>query len=396
MIRGGSIICAAALAACSSNGTDSGNGGGIAPAFDRTAMLTSIADRAIMPAYTAFAAEAEALRTAVQAFDEAIGEADEADKKAAAQSAWRSAMGAWQEAELTLVGPAGPNSRRGGQGLRQRLYSWPADNPCRVQQELVRQRFAELDAQTDNAYGLDALEYLLFEESTEAVCPPQVDIIADGSWNALIASGDLPEVRGRYASAAAELIRQDAVGLLAAWENGFRDQFAGAGQSGSVYPTAQAAIDDLFAALYYIELQTKDEKLGAVAGLNSRCLNDSCPEVAELPIADASRESIRRNVRGFAAVLFGGDPDDPRAVGFDDFLAAAGAAALAEDLRQRVEAAEAAVQDVEPSMLQAIVSDKEELSAQFGALTELTDILKSQFVSVLALEIPREGAADND
>jgi predicted lipoprotein len=388
------------LAACSSEGGGSQGNGGVAPGFDRTRLLSSIADRAIVPTLTEFAARAADLDAATGALEVAVGTDAAAVRLDAARVAWVEAAQIWQRAEVMQVGPAAATStgRTGAEGLRNEVHSWPADNHCAVARELIADRFGEsgfFDGQLDNAYGLDALEFLLFLSASDArECPIQV--VDGAAFEAFGESADFDGRRARYARAVAARLRADADRLLAAWTGGFRDQLAGAGQGGSSFASAQQALDELFAASYYLELQTNDIKLGAVAGLNGRCLAPTCPDLVESRWADASREFIRENVRGFVWLMHGGPPDDADAVGFLDYLGAAGADGLVQQLGTRLDAALAAAQDVTPPMLDALETERAEVEAQHAAISALMTLVETELVTDLALEIPREGAADND
>lgn len=395
------VVAMVGSLSCGDDGQGSGDDG-IAPGFERAELLSSLADRAIVPTLQAFADRAAELQTAAQAYAESVGSDDEATRLQEVRAAWQAAAEAWQVADVMQVGPAaagGASGRTGGLGLRTQIYSWPFDNPCRVDQEVVANLFAQdgfFEGKLDNTFGLDALEYLYFYEDDANQCPPQVDINSNGLWNDLVSSGLLTERRADYATAVAVKLKADADRLLQEWTGGFADQLANAGQSGSPYRSAQAAIDEVFAAMYYLELQTVDAKLGAPAGFNARCLEETCPDLAESPWADRGREFIRRNVEGFALMFHGGLADDPSAVGFDDYLEAAGAGDLADRLTGLLEAARTATQDVEPSLRVALTSARTELETQYDAVSELMILVETEFVSDLALEIPREGAADND
>jgi len=391
-------VVGAALACGESDG---GGPPDLAPGFDRSTLLASVADRVIVPTYTEFVDRADDLRAATAAWAEAP---DDAARRAAAQRAWEDAADVWQRAELMQVGPAGAagvTGRTGGLGLRQEIYSWPLDSACRVDQALIENRFDEsgyFEEQVDSVFGLDALEYVLFVPSDDNACDDEdaLPIDAQGLWDDFVAADGEPIARrAAYAGAVAEKLKADADRLAAEWTAGFRDRFVDAGQAGSPFGTAQQALDELFAAMFYLELETVDEKLGAPAGLTGDCMT-TCPEAAESPWADRGRVFIRENVEGFGRVFHGGAEDDPAVVGFDDYLSAAGANALARDLDQRLEEAHNAVEDVEPALREALASAETEIEPAFEAVSRLMVLVETEFVSVLALEIPREGAGDND
>jgi hypothetical protein len=90
----------------------------------------------------------------------------------------------------------------------------------------------------------------------------------------------------------------------------------------------------------------------------------------------------------------GGAPAD--APGFDDLLVAAGAGEMAAALLRDIDAAIAAFEGVEGTLADRIRGDLEGARGLHGDVKKVTDHLKSWFVSVLDLNVPQTGAADND
>ncbi|MEL6548370.1 MAG: peptidase M75, partial [Myxococcota bacterium] len=93
---------------------------------------------------------------------------------------------------------------------------------------------------------------------------------------------------------------------------------------------------------------------------------------------------------------FTGALDGDDGVGYDDLLVAVGSEQLATDMRRELDESIASLDAVTGTFSQTLASDEEVLVASHSAIKDVTDLLKSQFVSVLALEVPQEGAADND
>lgn len=401
-----SLIALGPLLACLASCGGGGGGGGSSTNppdndFDRRALLSSYTDRVVLPALRDFAREAADLEQAANALQEALAASQPADTEiGVARAAWRSAIDAWQTLEILQVGPAGsPTMVMGGLGLRDEIYSWPTVNACRVDQETVSGDFASADFFTRelvNTRGLDAIEYLLFDADTNNACSASVDINTSGSWNALVGTGGLPLQRARYAARASAEVTRRAVQLRDAWEptlGNFAGQLTNAGLSGSQYSSAQDAVNDVFAALFYLELQVKDHKLALPAGLDPTCASDTCPELRESLWAHVSKEHIRANLVAAQRVFLGGDTSG---IGFDDFLRALGASALADRMATNLVAAIAAVDAIPGSFEDALASNPQSVRDAYIALKAFTDDLKSQFVTVLNLEVPREGAGDND
>jgi predicted lipoprotein len=369
---------------------------------ERRPMLASIGENVILPTYRAFSERAASLSAATSALVSALGTADEAARRAAAQQAWREAMAVWQRAELMQIGPAGMAGRMvGGESLRDEIYSWPTVNTCRVDQELVAHRFEEpgfFDTALVNVYTLAALEHLLFHEAPQNTCPAQATINTDGSWAAL-SPAELSSRRARYARAAAAYLHGTAQALVTRWEpegGAFVHHLATAGQAGSAYPTARVAVDDLFAALFYLDLKVKDEKVAVPAGISPSCLATTCPEALESRQARHSKQNLIENLSGFREVLVGHPAGAPEQLGFDDWLAERGAPELATELVQGTDGAIASLQAISGTLEDSLARGPAELEAVHAQIKALTDAMKTQFVSILGLRVPAEGSSDND
>lgn len=389
-------VLVAATPGCKRDGVS-----GPTDSFDRRAMLASLTTNVILPVHRDARDGAIALKSATAASLAAVATADEAARLADARAAWKTAMARWQEAEVLQLGPGGGATRfTGGQGMRDEIYSWPTVNSCRVDQEIVDAQYRDagfFDTELVNVYGLDALEYLLFHEGPDNTCPSQTTINTSGSWAAL-GQAEITRRRADYADAVAERVVADMQRLVSAWEpaeGNFAAELSTAGESGSSYGSAHGAVNELFASIFYLELTVKDAKLAVPAGLSPDCLTTVCPEAAESRWADHSAENIAANLRGFRKVFVGGAPGSEASPGFDDFLVELGAPALATEMIAETDAAIAVV-DSMGSFQAALISDPAKVVAAYDAVKVLTDDLKSQFVTVLNLSVPDEGAADND
>jgi len=397
--QGALLTVCIGLAACTSRTSGSSDDGlDPAPGFDRNALLEDLADEVILPAVADFDGEAGDLVEAVEAWS---AEPADAQRREAAQQAWLSASTTWQRLEVLQVGPAGgaggpsAGGRTGGQSLREEIYSGPFANPCRADQELVDRGYAQTDffeTSTVNAYGLDILEYLLFVDDGATRCSSfAIDL---DQWNSL-PDEDLQARRAEYAALVAARISDDAQRLDQAWAS-FRDDFVNAGRSGSAFDSAQDAIDEVFAALFYVDLVVKDDKVGTPAALNSRCLEDDCLEQSESQFAEASRVFVLANLESAREMFTAG-----QGVGFDDYLSAAGSQELADTMVRQLDDSVASAQSFDFSIQAGIragrdSADFQEIADLHAAVRAFSNSLQSQFVSVLALEVPQEGAADND
>lgn len=361
----------------------------------RQMVLANLSTSVYVPAAEDFAERSAALSTAVAAWAAADGVAGaELD---AARTAWRAAMVSWQYNEVLQAGPAGAGaSFIGGQGLRDRIYSWPTSRPCGIDQNIVAARYGEdgfANTQLVNVLGLDAVEYLLFQGGTDNDCPSQVEINSAGTWDAL----DEPELdrrRAAYAAVLAADIAAQGEALRAAWDADDGGFVTILGSASDPYADARQALEQVFHGMFYLDKQVKDLKLAVPTALSVDCPSATgCPGELESPWAGHARQNLAVNVRAVRDLFRGGAEDGH---GFDDLLVAAGAAELAEQMGTGLDTAVAAFEGDTPDLATLIADDLDAAQALHADVKAVTDLLKSQFVVVLDLNVPASGAADND
>lgn len=381
----GLVVLPLFLATCGGNGGTPGTPDAPVVDFDRKALVTNLGTNVILPTFEAFEARAGALVTAVDAW---CATPDDAALRSAAQDAWRAAAVEWQKAELMQIGPA----------MMERhdtIYSWPLVNTCAVDQDVMLRwndpAAYDISTRLTNRRGLPALEYVLFAPSLAATCPPQT---APPGWDAL-SEADRLAARCGYAAVAAADLAVQAGALVDAWSTGgYLDAFIASGDSGGAFSSAHEALNAVSDALFILDTDVKDMKLGEPAGI----ADNSCATVQEPCLADIearvsghSKQNIRANLDGFRLVFTGGE-----GLGFDDFLVAVNAADLATQMLADVDAAIAAVDAIPGTLEEAVQNDRDAVVAAHTAVRVVTDNLKSQFLTVLALDIPDAVATDND
>jgi predicted lipoprotein len=360
-------------------------------------LLAELADNVILPTYRAFHAASLALESAAEAHAGSLT----VDDLTTLQGAWRQAMTVWQHAEVLQIGPAGSmTTALGGEDRRSEIYSWPTVNACRVDQELTEEAHTDPDIFNEelvNVRGLDAMEYLLFSVLEVNQCKVQSAINSSGGWQELLDSGLLPAKRATYVHTLSVLVEREAKELLEVWESdqtGFLAELTSAGVSSEVYATAHTALNAVSDAMFYVDKQTKDMKLAHPVGI-SACNEATCPDALESLWAHHSRENVLSNVEALQW-LFHGGPDADQALGFDDVLLEMGNPELAADLTVKLTEAVSALSVIELSFVEALSTDPEAVVGVYAAVKSVTDLLKTEFVGMLDLEIPNRAAGDND
>jgi uncharacterized protein len=390
MVRSCPVV-ALVLAAC--GGGDPARPDATPDSFDRRAMLAHLATEVLLPLQTDAAAAGAALPGALDAYCDVLDAAgDPTATLAAARDAWRAAADAWQRADAVLIGPAAMDTR----ALRDRIYAWPLLATCALDRDtpVVWADPPAFDVSTrlNNARSLAAVEYLLFSTGTVHTCPTE-----PAGWGAL--GADLPRARCRHAEALAADVAVQLAALVDAWSgpDGYADELATAG-AGSSIPTAQEGANRVSDGMFYVDKMVKDMKLGESAGITANAcgtIQEPCLREVEHPFADRATFAIRANLEALRRTFTGTTPT-ASGPGFDDFLRALGAGALADAMVADLDGVIAAAAALPDSFLTALADDYPGVVATHTAAKAFTDDLKSQFLTVLALEIPDDVATDND
>jgi uncharacterized protein len=354
--------------------------------MSRSALLAASADCAVQR-YSVFAAAAQTLHEATIAY--AADRTNE--RKLAARDAWKAAMRAWQEAELFRFGPAAPPSiDPGGKSLRDQIYIWPQFSQCRIDEQTVTQGY--VSAGLADARGLGAIEYLLFFDGTD-VCSSTFKY--KNEWDALSAE-ELAQRKADYAAAAIADVITHVTTLMNAWDpssGNFRRELVEP-RAGMTFEGDHAALNAVSHALFYIEKEVKDLKVGKPLG-RFECQAPPCVDAVESRFAAASSDNIRTNVAGFRR-LFQGCADDGSGIGFDDLLEAAGAVDLRDRMVADVNAIQTASEGITMPLENAITSEPDKVTALHDALKALTTSLKGELVTVLNLGLSKTSASDTD
>ncbi len=375
--------------ASSSGGVDSGG-------FDKATLLRAWGDCALGGFRELQAASVE-LEAAAR-FSEAAGTPAARD---AARAAWNKTIDSWQRAELFTFGPTASSTLPGGRDLGDSIDAWPHLNRCLIEQQLVDKGYEKPDFATSlvDARGLAAAEYVLFYEGTDNVCSAASTLNSSGSWNALGAA-ELDRRKRGYARAITADTAARANAVVAAWDpaqGNFLGEFANAGH-GKTFASQQMAFNAVSNAFFYVDDFMKNLKVGKPAGIIPGCATPLCLANVESAWAKRSKEHLKNNLIGFDRVLRGCGPDG-QGLGWDDLLGALGpeAQALAKKLEAGVVESRAALDALkEPSFEEDLQKNPIGVRRLYDGLRVIVVLLKTQFISILDLELPKRVEGDND
>jgi predicted lipoprotein len=357
-------------------------------------MLEHLAHDVLLPMQADFDAKAQLVPPAIAAYCDALDLGEVGTTREDAVSAWASAIDSWQRADAVLIGPAAMTEK----DLRYKIYAWPLVAPCGLDRDTAARwtNTASYDVavQPPNERSLLAIEYLLFTTTAAHTCP-----LEPAGWSTL--GADLPRARCRLAHAIAVDVAAQASALHAAWrEDGgnYVVELANAGASGDSIASAQEGVNRISDGMFYVDRIVKDMKLGEAAGIATNACNTvqaPCLAEVELRLADRGTQAIRANLVALREV-FTGKIATTDGTSFDDFLRALGHGDVADRMIANLDAAIAQANALPDSYIAALETSYASVVETHAAVTLFTDDLKSQFLTVLALDIPDDVAADND
>lgn len=373
-------------------------------AGEKRAVLSSLAERVLLPGFDAFAADAASFAADLDAYAASPTEGG----LAGARTQWGELLARWQLHAATNFGPGGDPilgalGTRGGQGIGADIYSWPdpGTNACRIDQETVAGTYqdeAVLADERASVRGLDAVEYLLFRDPSENGCPPEDPINGDGTFAALGEDGVL-QARGEYAAAAASLVAERAAALRDAWTasgGNFLGEVQTAGDGSTVYDSAQRAVDSAVVSLFFAETVLLDVKLGDPTGLRmstvQACAEPPCPELLEAPWSGTGRTYLLANLDALRLMFAGADGG----LGLNDLMEDLGGVQAASDMLAAIDDARTALENIDEPLPDALSGDADDVDTAFRALQTVVVVLETDVASILDVDPPQPGGTDND
>lgn len=334
-----------------------GDAGGPSDAFDRTMMLTDVADKAIIPRYAGMQEASEQLVAAVEAWTQSPSE----PTLQAARKAWIDAAEAWQYAQLFTFGPADGVTGT----LSENINTFPT-SVSKIESAIAAGDTTLLNFDRD-ARGLPALDYLLFS--------------ADGSASAEALKSSA--IRGAYTRAVARdvLIQVDRV--HGAWLGGYREAFIA--RNGS---DAGSGATQMFNAFNRAFELLKNYKIGIPAGLQAGQTTPS-PTSVEAPYSEQSWRLAQVHMKALEMFWYGNAMNGASFTSLRSYIAARGGASLEASTREQFNAIDraSALVPSDVSLSALCAAEDQSVKTYYVELQKLTRFIKSETSSLLGLSI---------
>ena len=157
------------------------------------------------------------------------------------------------------------------------------------------------------------------------------------------------------------------------------------------------AFNAVSSGIFYIDDVMKDMKVGRPAGITPGCAAPPCVANVESPWAKRSKEHLKNKLVGFDRLMRGCGPD-AAALGWDDLLTALGpqGAALASKFAAGIGDVNAALAALtEPSFEEDLQRNPAGVKRLYDMLRNIAVLLKTEFLSLLDLELPKRVEGDS-
>jgi hypothetical protein len=335
--------------------------------YDRTALLSNMADSVIVPAYSNFKTGSDNLQTAADAF---VATPD-ANSLAALQVAWNNDVTAWMQCEVYNLGYANTNS------MGSQIASTPANFEViegEIHSAIIIDDIYMASTGTTRK-GLAAIEYLLYGNNTS-----QQAVLDSFSTSAFATR------RKAYLTALCHHISANANAVYNDWNHSNSyNTFLSQSQldiSGSLNLLVNSLVE-------HIELVRKG-KVGKPSGIDNGGIVDGT--LCEYRLTPRTLENIKQNIQAWKDIYTG-----KTGTGLDDYLdhvnAQYNGALLSATIQQQLDVCLAKANEITVPLHLAVTQQPAQVTALHLELKKLTVLTKVDLASNLGVTIT---FSDND
>jgi predicted lipoprotein len=321
-----------------------------APGSDLKAdVLASFTANVAQPTYNDLGNKTLQLYIAVQNFDTATTDANLADCK----QLWRDARHAWEQSEGFLFGPAATEN------IDPRIDTWPVDYVALDSVLGSSAVFSEsyVNSLDDALRGFHPVEYLLFGTGGNKTA---------SQFNAR---------EKEYLIALASNLKNLTADLVHGWNTSvtgnYTSQVNNAGTGASVYATKRAAYEEIVIAMAGICDEVANGKIEEPFVAQD-------PSLEESPFSNNSLIDFTNNIKSVQNIYLGSYTSDGK--GLED-LVRANNLSLDGTIKNKINAALAALNSITVPFGQAIISQPVQVTNAQNAINGLRDVLENELLT---------------
>ncbi|MEO0896983.1 MAG: imelysin family protein [Bacteroidota bacterium] len=332
--------------------------------FNRETMLVNWADNIIVPSFTAFQADAEALAAATDAFVQSVSQENLDELR----QEWKDAYISWQNVSMFALGKAEAIA------LRTRINTYPLDK---------EQVDSNIDGGSWNlelpsnyiSQGFPALDYLLY-----GIGDSDAEILD------LYQTGEKASNYRDYLQQVSATIYSLIQDVVIDWNQGYRDSFV-QNNGNSATASVDLLINDF---LFYYEKHLRAGKVGIPAGVFSSGL---LPTHVEAPYKqDFSKELLLQSLDAvqnfFNGVKFGGTETGESLDSYLDYLnSIKDGADLSQLINEQFDAARAKINELPDNFAQQIETDHIPVLQAYDELQKNVVLMKVDMLQALNVNV---------
>ncbi|APY00681.1 imelysin family protein [Lacinutrix venerupis] len=355
------VLIAAAIFACSSS-DDSNSGSVTNDTYNRTAMLTNIADNIIIPGYQNLSAE---LSTLVDSKNVFVANVNQTNLEAL-RTNWFNAYQSFQAVQMFQIGKAEEIL------FEEQMNIYPT-NTTDIENNIANGNYDLSSVNNNDAVGFPAVDYMLYG-------------VADNDAAILTTLSNT-----NYSTYLSDLIdRMQTLTntVLTDWTSGYRDNYI----TNTANVASGAVNQTLNAYIFYYEKRLRADKVGIPAGVFS---STALPSKVEALYKEEDSKTLLLEALNSVQDVFNGKAINSDAEGesYKNYLIALDRNDLAEVINNRFDAARTKIEALNTNFKSQIETDNTKMTEAYDAIQLAVVSLKSDMISVFNISIAFE---DND
>ena len=353
----GILLIALVVLACSkSDDSNSGTGGGTNDNFNRTAMLTNIADNIIVPAYEDFSADVNGLVTAKDNF---VATPNQSNLDAL-RTSWYNAYKTWQYLEMFNIGKA-----------EEIQYSFKMNvyptNTADIENNIASGTYDLANVNNNDAVGFPAVDYMLYGIASD-----------DAAILATYTSANYKN----YLSDVVDQMQSLTNTVYTDWTTSYRNAFIASTEN-----TASSAVNKFVNDfIYYYERALRANKIGIPAGVFS---STALPSKVEAVYREDISKTLALDALQAFQDVFNGIAYNGSASGdsFKTYLQALNKAELVTLINSRLNTAKQKIQSLDANLKNQVNTDNTKMTEAYDALQLVVVSLKVDMLQAFNISI---------